>query len=290
MAEFRWSTEHRDVVRQQPRALEIRAAAELLLDPNPRVHEACEQTLLAWGEASRTALEALCEDDDRQARIRVQRVLRTINVRSWLTNFREFAIRADRELERGMLLIAQLPRPLLDDTVVSATFDDWADQLFSQVERLGPRKLAAQLSRFFHGDLAFRGDRNNYYDPDNSFLDQVVKNRCGVPITLCAVWLLVGRRVGLPLEGVGLPGHFIVRIRAARSILVDPFHGGRVLTRRDCVDRLQAMGYTFRESFLEPVSDRRMLIRALGNLLHTVGFGDDQLLSGAVQEARRSLV
>ena len=221
--------------------------------------------------------------------MRVRRVLRTINVREWSARFLDFAARREIDLEEGLLLLCELPRPLLETRRVREMLDEWAELLEPTIEALGTRRLVAQLTAFFHRDLGFRGDRRSYYDADNCFLDQVVRRRRGVPITLCAVYLLVGRRLGLPIEGVGLPGHFILRLRGARSVLVDPFHSGRVLTRRDCAERLQAMGYGFRESLMEPVSDRRMLIRSLGNLLHTFGFGEDKLLVQAVQDARKAL-
>lgn len=267
----------------------VRAAAELLLDPNPRVHRICEDQLLAWGEASRASLEALCECEDLAARERVRRVLRMLNVRLWITEFGAFAAGPEADLEQGLLLISRLPRPLIETSPVSDQLGSWAEQLRPQIEGVGQRKLVHLLARFFHADLGFRGDRRNYYDPDNSYLDQVVRRRRGIPISLCALYLLVGRRLSLPLEGVGLPGHFIVRLRGARSILVDPFHGGRIVTRRDCAERLQAMGYSFQNELLQPVSDRRMLIRCLGNLLHAFGFTEDGEFARAAQEARSAL-
>jgi hypothetical protein len=71
--------------------------------------------------------------------------------------------------------------------------------------------------------------------------------------------------------------------------MLDPFHCGRTVTRRECVDRLHAMGYDFHQSVLAPVSDRRMLMRVLGNVLHAFSFREDRLLVGAIQEARRAL-
>ncbi len=278
------------VVRQQvPTPERVRAAATLLLDPSPRVHEACADQLLRWGAVARAPLESLCEAGDAESNARVRAVLRRLNVRCWVASFRDFVGGQPIDLETGLLHVARLPRPLLDLRRVVAQLDEWADALRPRVEGLGTRRVVSALAQFFRDDLGFRGDNRRYYDPGNNFLDQVLRRRRGVPISLCAVYVLVGRRVGLPIEGVGLPGHFILRMRGARSVLLDPFHGGRVLTRRDCIERIQAMGYSFHESLLEGVTDARMLIRSLGNLLHTLGCCEDEELVTALQEARQAI-
>lgn len=213
---------------------------------------------------------SLVEAEDVEARVRVRRLLQNIERQSWFARWDEFASGVV-DLEEGMFLLCELQRPLANLGALRREIDAWAAALAPRIESLGPRRVVEELREFFHGDLAFRGNRRSYNDPENSFLDAVVRRRLGIPITLCAVWLLVGRRLDLPLEGVGLPGHFILRMRAARSLLVDPFHGGRIVTRRDCVDRIQAMGYAYEASLLEPVGDRRMLLRCLGNLAHAHG-------------------
>ncbi|MEZ5989215.1 MAG: transglutaminase-like domain-containing protein [Planctomycetota bacterium] len=268
----------------------VRAAAVLLQDPNPRVHKVCEERLLSWDAASLPALVAIAECEDPVARRRVQRLLQRIHRRVWKREFQAFVERRDFDLEEGLLLLARLPRPLLDVDRVVERFASWAGSLAPRLEHAGTRKAATVLSELFFWELGFKGDSRNYYDPANCFLDQVVERRRGIPITLSAVYLLVGRRVGLPLEGVGLPGHFILRLRGARSILLDPFHGGRTLTRKDCVERLQAMGYGFKESYLDPVSDFQMLSRVLGNLLHTYRFSEDQELVEALRSAHQVLL
>jgi regulator of sirC expression with transglutaminase-like and TPR domain len=272
-----------------PRAEMVRAAADLLLDPNPRVHSVCEERLLAWGEASRPALEALYEVQQPAARRRVRRVLRNLDVRAWVDAFGGFAAEPTTDLETGLLLVSRLPRPMLDVDKLKSQLDEWADMLAARLSGLGARNSVAAIGDFFHGELGFRGDPRNYYEVANSLIDQVVSRRRGIPLTLSVVIMLVGRRLGLPLEGVGLPGHFILRWRGARSVLFDPFHGGKVMTQSDCVERVRALGYAFDSAALEPVSDRGILVRSLSNLLHTLGFVEDRLLITAVQQARRQL-
>jgi regulator of sirC expression with transglutaminase-like and TPR domain len=91
------------------------------------------------------------------------------------------------------------------------------------------------LCRYLFHDLGFHGDTENYYDPRKSYLNEVIDRRTGLPIALGALTMAIGRRAGMDIAGVGLPGHFVTRaVAGKREILFDPFNGGKVLTRQDC--------------------------------------------------------
>jgi regulator of sirC expression with transglutaminase-like and TPR domain len=108
------------------------------------------------------------------------------------------------------------------------------------------------LCRYLFHDMGFHGNAKDYYDPRNSYLNQVLERRTGIPITLSVLTLAVGQRAGLAVEGVGLPGHFIVKVvEGPHEILIDPFHGGRVLTDVDCENLVrQVTGVAFDASAL----------------------------------------
>jgi regulator of sirC expression with transglutaminase-like and TPR domain len=116
----------------------------------------------------------------------------------------------------------------------------------------------------------FRGNSDEYYDPRNSFLNDVLDRRIGIPITLATVFIEVGARVGLEVAGVGLPGHFIVKVQAPEGdVLVDPFYGGTVLTEDDCqkrLDRISGGKMRLRPQHLAPCPRKQMLVRMLANL------------------------
>src|SRR5208282_4496392 len=113
------------------------------------------------------------------------------------------------------------------------------------------------LCRYLFHDMGFHGNTREYYDPRNSYLNQVLERRTGIPITLSALAMVVGGRAGLEVAGIGLPGHFIVKAVAdGREVLFDPFHGGRQLALRDCENLVhQATGKSFdaTQAPLEPV-------------------------------------
>ena len=126
------------------------------------------------------------------------------------------------------------------------------------------------INRTLSLEERFSGNSNAYYDPRNSFLNEVLDRRTGIPITLSIIYMEVGRRLGLDIRGVGLPGHFLVKCFGARGEwLIDPFFGGKTVTEAECrqrMKRLHGKEFSFRRSFLDCVSKRQILGRLLANL------------------------
>jgi regulator of sirC expression with transglutaminase-like and TPR domain len=133
-----------------------------------------------------------------------------------------------------------------------------------------PERAIMALNRYLFQEQGFRGNAEQYYDARNSYLNDVIDRRTGIPITLSAVFMEVARRAGLEVEGVGLPGHFVVRVLTpARPLLVDPFHGGTLLTEKDCQDRLDRIfngKVKLEAEMLRPCRRKEMLERILRNL------------------------
>ena len=126
-----------------------------------------------------------------------------------------------------------------------------------------------RLNRFFYRDLGFSGNLNHYHDPENSYLDRVVERRRGIPITLSLVYMEVAERVGLRCDGVGFPGHFLVRCgEPSQNLYIDPFHGGSRVSREALLARLAGadLGGASPESFLAGVTRRQIVQRMLNNL------------------------
>jgi regulator of sirC expression with transglutaminase-like and TPR domain len=175
------------------------------------------------------------------------------------------------DLARAALLVAAESDPRLDVDGELHTLDSWAATLR---ERLEPgwnnlQKLA-RLRSFLFEELGFRGDAKDYFSPDNSLLHQVMERRLGVPLTLSIIFMELGWRVGMPFEGVGFPGHFLVRLTGEpRDLLLDPFNYGRTVHEEDCRQLLQEVTggrLEFDGRLLASVSKRDMIARLLLNL------------------------
>lgn len=152
-----------------------------------------------------------------------------------------------------------------------------------------PRRIVAALNGFFFGELGFCGNYAEYGDPINSFLDRVIERRTGLPITLSVIYIEVARRLGLPVAGVALPGHFITCYRALNEqIFVDPFNSGRIWSLEECRRHISRThpnpSVELVAQLLAPPPRRAILARILRNLKHTyIDRGEIELALAAVE-------
>jgi regulator of sirC expression with transglutaminase-like and TPR domain len=175
------------------------------------------------------------------------------------------------ELDRAALLIAAEEYPQLDPEKYLAQLDHFADELRDrQSSAADPLIRLLTINDYLFTQLGFHGNTGDYYDARNSFLNDVIDHRQGIPITLSVVYIEVARRLRLPVYGVGMPGHFLVRYRDdERDLIIDPYHQGRVLSVERCEEMFEEMyGGTirFQLSFLNEVTKRQILTRMLHNL------------------------
>lgn len=172
-------------------------------------------------------------------------------------------------LAESALLIAAEEYPGLDVGEYLAKLDVLADRIREAVDNAEDARAAGTLlTRFLYEAEGFQGNSEDYYDPRNSFLNEVMDRRRGIPITLSIVFIEVARRLGVPVHGVGLPGHFLVQLEDTGTY-VDPFSGQVDLREADCAERvrlIQGSQMGFERSMLAAQSNRQILTRVLRNL------------------------
>jgi regulator of sirC expression with transglutaminase-like and TPR domain len=179
---------------------------------------------------------------------------------------------ASINLAAGALAIARTEYPDLN----AASYQDRLDELAGRVRgrmRSNPtiREVIALLNRVLFDEEGLRGNREDYYDPRNSFLNDVLDRKLGIPITLSLVYMEVAHRAGLPVAGTGMPGHFLLKHYdlVAGEIIIDPFNRGRIVGAAECQQRLNeiyAGEVELQPEFLQPVTHREILARMLNNL------------------------
>ena len=178
------------------------------------------------------------------------------------------------DLAEAALLIAQEEHPELDIAAYLRRLDGLAAAVRARLPAAPtPTEITDTLNRYLFHEEGLSGNEHAYYEPSNSFLNEVLDRKTGIPITLSVIYLEVGRRLGLPLAGVGFPGHFLVKYTGPDGdVVLDPFSGGSTLTHEHLAQKLRAM-YGDPNPFLAqiprllaPTGKKEILVRMLRNL------------------------
>ena len=198
-----------------------------------------------------------------------------------LEPFAQLIARGDEriDLARACLLIAEDAYPGLDVERYMREIERMAMRVRGQLPKdCGAEERVVALNQFLYGELGYWGNTDDYYDPRNSYLNEVIERKTGIPITLSILYMELGRRVGLPLEGISFPGHFLVRLRMRGGMLVlDPFSGGAPQSEDELRSRVKRVipdgvaddlpaSELPLDQFLEPATNRQILSRLLRNL------------------------
>ena len=174
------------------------------------------------------------------------------------------------DLARAGFLIAAMEYPGLDLNYQFGLLDSLSAEVAARLDASrDPLFCVNTLSEYLFDELGFQGNLDDYYDPRNSFLNEVLRRRLGIPITLSLVCIEVGKRLDIPLLGVSMPGHFLLKHRDEEALFIDPFYKGILLSEEECAQRLQQVTQAdipWDSSYLAPVSNRDFVARLLRNL------------------------
>src|SRR5579863_6484308 len=248
---------------------ELKALVSLLEEEDPKHQDVLRRHELEAGSAAIPFLEERCAAAERAIRQRLDEVLGDLRFQDLRVRFKDLAGSREPDLESGAFLLARFGYPYMDE----AKYKRWLDENASCAGEpmpagADPRPWLKRLNARLFDELRFTGNTQRFYDPDNSFLNRVIDARTGIPISLSVLYILLGRRLGLPVMGAGLPGHFMVLVEWDRQpFFLDPFHEGRALTAGQCREFLLSLGYPFNERYLIPCPPREILARLMHNLI-----------------------
>jgi regulator of sirC expression with transglutaminase-like and TPR domain len=262
---------------------EIQALITLLGDDDTHVRDVARERLLQIGEPATAFLrEAGSADLDGKIRIEARHVLAQIRQEDLISSFYLIGLLEDEQidLEQAVFLLARLEYPDLDMAPYQRELQRLAEKAAHRLKGLHPHRdktrIVRALNHVLFDEEGFSGNVDDYYDPDNSFLNCVLERRTGIPITLSVIYLLIARRLRLPIRGINLPVHFICQYHSPPdSFYFDPFNRGRTLTRTDCVALLYSANHPFHESFLEPARPHDIIARMIRNLIFAYHHRDD---------------
>jgi len=246
------------------------ALIKLLSDEDPAVYEAVREKIISLGSDTQIWLKPCQLSGDPIMRRHATELVRHFDRETADTRFMALCLQDEDkiDLEKGALLLARTQHPEINTAAYSALLDDYAGELREWLAEGDQTKhVLERVNDFIFGNLGFTGNMENYYDAENSFLNSVLDRRTGNPVSLCVIYILLARRLGLPVSGVGLPGHSVCRyVSAGEEVYIDAFNLGKLLSRNDCLEHLKRCKHELREEYLQPMSARRMLARMCGNL------------------------
>jgi regulator of sirC expression with transglutaminase-like and TPR domain len=249
------------------------ALLKLLADEDSAVYRPVREKILSYGSVVIGWLQPHTLSDDPALRRRAQDIIWHFGRQAADNRFLAFCLKhgEEFELEEAVWLLAQTQYPDINVEAYQALLDSFAAELRERLDLTRePKEVLTRINAYLFEELGFSGNEENYYDPENSYLNRVIDRRTGNPINLSLLYMLLARRLRLPVTGIGLPGHFICRHQSsAAEIFIDAFNGGKFLSKADCVQYLAHANYSLRDDCLAPVSSRRMLLRICGNLHQT---------------------
>lgn len=246
------------------------ALLKLLTDEDVAVYHTIRGKILSYGPSAGDWLRPHTLSSDPVLRRRANELVQYLAKQDADNRFLGFCLSQgeDLDVEEGAWLLSRTQYPDINVAAYQALFDSYAGDLRERIDfGASPESILATINQYLFTDLGFIGNETNYYDPDNSYLNRVVDRRTGNPISLCLVYLFIARRLKLPIVGIGMPGHFLIRFQSSTGeVFIDAFNRGKLLSKADCIKYLLHTSHGFQEGYLAAVSPRRVLLRVCSNL------------------------
>jgi len=245
------------------------ALLSLLDDPSPIVRKTILRTLDQMEGNGIDLLNQAIKGSNRLLSWHASRYLSELQRAYPAAEFRAFIRSMNYELESGWIMISRVAYPDIDVGKVCQELDEIANRCKELIARPASyREQCLVVNRVLFHEYGFRGNVESYSAPDNSFINSVLQTRKGLPITLSVIYLLVAGRLGIPLEPIGAPGHFVIGcFEESAPFYIDSFERGQILTAGQLLKRVEAVSMEPNLSHLAPVSTQETLTRICRNLV-----------------------
>jgi regulator of sirC expression with transglutaminase-like and TPR domain len=257
----------------------INALVSLLGDEDINIRRVARNRLMSFGATALNVLnEVAYSDSEGRIRIEAQSILEEIRISTLLAKFERLQEQEVFDLESASLLLAQVAYPDLEIEECVVILDTLANEAAKLLEDVpdGLKKVEI-FNHFFFVKQQFRGNRDAYYDPRNSYINCVLERKIGIPISLSMVYMFIARRLNIPVFGVRFPGHFLLKyVGGNKLFFIDAFNGGLILSVQDCERFSQRMGFKLKHIHLKTSTPEKIFVRMLRNLKKIYEQQDDQ--------------
>ncbi len=254
---------------------EIESLLQLMDDPDPFIQESVHNRFKELGENAVPLLDEFrVETTNKDDKKRVSQIIHQITFPVLKADFQELldrGVRNRKDLEYAVLTLSRFGNPTLRIEEYQKKLDHFAEMVEPTIRyRLDERRKMKQLIKFVFEDLNFKGDIDDYHNPDNCFIDQVIRRRRGLPITLSMVVMFLARRLEMPFFGVNMPIHFMLNyVSDKEEVLIDPYDNGAIVSYDQCYFFLKKNNIEPKPDHFKIASDIEVLIRCIRNLIHS---------------------
>lgn len=249
------------------------ALISLLVDEDPAIYQMVRQKILSYGYTACEWLRPYLLSSDPVMRRRALEIVNHVARQNSDQAFLAFCLNNGEEfdLEEAAGLLARTQYPDTNLEAYRALYDSWAGELRSRIDFAAEADhILGTVNQYLFHELGFTGNEQYHSSAENCYLNRVVDQRTGNPISLCVIYLFIAKRLRLPVTGIGLPGHFICRYQSiTQEIYIDVFQQGKFWTKADCIKHLLSTNHGLQEGYLAPVTPRRILLRMCANLHQT---------------------
>ncbi len=273
---------------------EIKAIAKLLKTTDESTIKLLEEQLKNFDSKLLIEINGEISPEDIEVRKQFLDLVQKVKRESLKQDFTNWSKSSSNDLEAGIFLIAQFDNPLLEVDQYVKILNNWALSLTNSLKKVklknDPTSIINEINHFLFMELGFKGNKESYYDPENSFIDRVIEKRVGNPIALSMIYLLIANRLGLPFAGVNMPAHFLVQFQDTfEPIYIDPFNQGEIITKSVCEERIKILKLSWQEDYLLPPNNKQIISRMIQNLINIYHNEGELELKGYLEGYVRAL-
>lgn len=252
---------------------EVKAIANLLKSSDINTLKLVEEQLKTFNIKTLKEINDKLPLDDIEARRLFSSIVLKIKREGLKEDFKDWSKNNSNDLESGAFLIASFSNPFLSSEQYSETLNSWRNILSVNLKKIklqnDPTSIINEINHFMFMELGFKGNKEFYYDTENSFIDKVIDKRLGNPILLSIIYLLLTTKLELPFSGVNMPAHFLIQyLDAFEPIFIDPFNQGEIITKTDCKEKIKTLKLVWQEDYLSSPTIKQIILRIMQNLIN----------------------
>lgn len=275
----------------------------LLDDEDENIYTSIRERFLSYGNNSSDFLKHYLNDENVLIKKRAKEIVSIINFETIEEKFKKLSLKKrGRLLEDASLLLASLGYPEVNMNSYKRKLDRMADdienslmKMSADIQSINPLDKINVINNYLFYDKHFRGNSDDYYSPDNSYLNKVIDTGLGIPISLSLVYILIARRLDLPVYGINLPGHFIIKYSGeGEEFFIDPFNSGVIISMSEAKEFIKKLGLEAEDveniPYLKETSDVEMILRMMRNLADIYTKNNDPIKTDQLERLMQSLV